>query len=429
MKKINRYSISTGNVRIIAFCVLQKILLEYMYINIIFPTFEYYGFQKNFNLFRYVFSWIFYILVPLFTIKAAKSETLSKQAIAFLINIIYTPCLILYAYMENTPFIFFIVIYYTLMSITANYSKGIEIRVLTSRNCNLEKIVILIGYLLSFIILFVWIYYAKCHIQLNFTDVYIARSAARSFSEPQIINYARTMARSVIPLLAIYSLYKGKKIRFLYFVLIQGVQFFIDGLKSVVFIMVLGILSYFFIERYNRIIDKIPKFMSIATLLAIIEKVIFSTTNLSNMILRRVMFLPALMNYQYYEVAHSNGIDYYRQSLSILGKSKYDRVIARIVGLKYFGSETVNANNGLFADAYINLGFAGCIIMPILIVLIFKLIEKAGKKLPKSVWAVCVIQAFNAFTGSSFFTVLFSHGVALVIFILFNLSTNDYQKI
>lgn len=425
----NSYSlVSTRSVKIIVFCILQKVLFEYVYTTIIFPLFQYYGFQNDFSLIRYIVSWLLYVPVPLFTIRGSNNETLSKQAVAFLLNIIYTPCLILYAYMSSTPFIILIVIYYLLMILTVNSTHAITIRLKLGNFHGFENIMIGIGYFLSFVVLFVWAYYARFRIQVDLLDVYAARIAARSFSAPRIVVYMRTMARGIIPLLVLYNLYKGKKMGAIYFAAIQLIQFFIDGSKTVVFVLLVGIFAYYFIERYDRIIDRIPEVMSIGAALAILENMILHTKFLANVVFRRVMFVPALMNYQYYELAQENGIDYYRQSLGILGNSRYSNDIARIIGQQYYGNDVANANNGLFADAYINLGAVGCILMPILIIIVLKIIEDAGEKLPKSVWAVCVIQAFFSFTSSSFFTVLITHGVILMIIMLYNLSPKDENE-
>lgn len=431
MKHNFPYVISKRSIKIIIFCILQKVLLEYVYRNIIFPPFYYFGFENNFDLSRCIISWALYVIVPLFNIAGSHNETLSKQAVAFLLNAIYMPCLILYEYMRNTPFVLLITLYYVVMILGVNCIYPISVRVRVGKYRNFENVAISIGYILGFVVLFVWSYYAHFRIQIDLFDVYTARLAARQFSTPRIIVYMRAMARGVIPLLVVYSLYKSKKIQATYFIVIQAVQFFIDGSKSVVFVLILGIFSYFFIEKCHHIIDKIPEIMTVGAIFAILEHIVLQTSYLANSIFRRAMFLPALLNYQYFDLAENNGFDYYRQSLGFLGESHYNQSIALVVGSQYYRNENVNANNGLFSDAYVNLGALGCIIMPILIVIVFKLIEGAGERLPKSVWTVCVIQVFFSFTGSSFFTVLLTHGCLLMILILYCLAPvgKDAQRL
>lgn len=167
--------------------------------------------------------------------------------------------------------------------------------------------------------------------------------------------------------------------------------------------------------------------MSAGAALAIIENRFLNSSVISNFFFRRVMFVPALLNYYYYDIAQQNGFDYYRQSIKLLGESQYTHTIPQTVAGLYFknGEASASANNGVFADAYVNLGFIGCLIMPFLIVLVFKLIEGASAKLPKSIWIVSAIQFFFSFTESSFFIVLLTHGALLVIVLLYLLTPNE----
>ena len=256
-QSVSRLFMDKQNLKLIVFCILQKLLFEYVYSSIIYPSYNYYGFQHEFSIERYIISWILYLLVPFYNILSKRCETLSAQAIAFFINIVYLPSLILYVYMESTPFISLIVIYYFLMSIVTLYVNIPKIKLRFGSKQIDEKLIFGFGYAMGLIVFFVWAYYAKFHIQLSLLNVYEIRFAAREFSTPKVITYARCMARGVIPLLMIYSLYRRKMISLVYFFLVEVIQFFIDGSKTVVFFVVLGFLAYFFIEKHNQIISKI----------------------------------------------------------------------------------------------------------------------------------------------------------------------------
>ena len=411
--------------KIFIYCILQKVLFEYIYVNIIYPPFRYYGFQADFDIFRYCLSWVMYLMIPLFTIHSYKKETLSNQAIAFLLNIVYTPCLILYAFHDSTPFIVSLILYYMTLVISDSFTGSIHFSI-GNRNGiwkrNYDSLVLLLGLFLGIVIIFIWAYYTRFHLQISFFNVYETRLAAREYSMPKVFVYLRAMARGVMPLLAVYSVYKRKKLFCLWAVFVQYIQFCIDGTKTVLFTMALGLVAFYFADKYTHIVNRIPQVLSIGGALAIIENKLFHTSILSNFLFRRVMFVPALMNYQYYDLVRNNGLDYFRQSLGFLGKSRYSAAIARVIGEQYYSNSFTNANNGLFADAYVNLGVIGCVLMPIAIVIVFKLIEGAGRKLPKSVWTVCVIQLFFSFTSSSFFTVLITHGAVLMILVLYMLT-------
>ena len=409
-------------------CLLQKAFFEIIYISIIFPPWQYYGFQDRFSVYRCIISWLLYIPVPAFICRSKNKGELSSMTIALILNCTYTACLILYEYQEETPFIMILVVYFMVLIAASAVIKPIRFNIGKLKNHNFDVIVNLVGILAGLIIIFIWAYYAHFRIQLNFDDVYTARMEAREYSVPTVFVYVRTMARSIVPVLALYNLHKGRRLLAVYYIFIQFIQFCIDGSKSAFFVMLLGLAVYFFADRDTKIIPKIPIAMTAGAGLAIAENQIFHTDIFSSFVFRRIMFLPALLNYQYYELAHIKGIDYFRQNLSLLGDSNYTNKIAREVGQMYYRSAGTNANNGLFADAYINLGAIGCFVMPILLVLVLKLIDGASVKLPKSIMVAYAIQLYVTITGSSFFTIFLTHGAFLMIIILYLLTPDEERR-
>jgi hypothetical protein len=117
-----------------------------------------------------------------------------------------------------------------------------------------------------------------------------------------------------------------------------------------------------------------------------------------------------------------NEFDLFRQG--ILGRlgfsSPYINKIPNIIGGVYFNNYSTSSNNGLFSDAYYNLGVAGMFIMPILIILALRLLEACMNGLSISVLIASVVTATMTFISSSFFTVMLTHGfIALCVIIYF----------
>jgi len=411
---------------IFAYSIIQRVLIEYVYTSIISPAFSYYGFQNNFDLFRYILSWILYLPIPYFMVSKYTTETLSNQTVIILLNIAYMPSLILYTFHSSTPFIIPLVIYYSILIISTKLIKPMRVSFGNKNEMvNYDLIIEIIAVIIGMAILFIWAYYTHFHLQTSLIDVYGIRLQAREFAMPKTLVYLRSMARSIVPLLAVYSAYKNKWILCVFLVFIQYIQFSIDGAKSAVSVMVLGFLFYFFANRNVSLISYLPKAMSVLATIAIIENKLFHSSFLSFLVFRRVLFTPALINYQYYETAQQYGIDYYRQSLPFLGDSRFPTTIARHIGVHYFDNVNTNSNNGLFADAYINLGVIGCLLMPFAIILILKLIEGSSRELPASIWSICIIQASITFVSCSFFTVLMTHGIILMILLLYTMSPKE----
>ena len=83
------------------------------------------------------------------------------------------------------------------------------------------------------------------------------------------------------------------------------------------------------------------------------------------------------------------------------------------------------ANNGLFSDAYLNLGVWGVIILPIFIMILLRLFDKCMGRANISLQIGATIYVVICLMGSSFFTNLFSHGFLLLALLFCFLNKND----
>lgn len=424
---LNKESIK--NILLLAFV---KVTFSYIYTTTIYPVYSYYGFRNDFSALRAIISWLVFIPLALSYVTLSKQNDLSKQIVTLFLTASFLPCLVLYEYMD-APYFGMLCIYYLSM-VLASYLIHFRFASSESRARLPSEIPIkIISVILSAVVIYVWARYADFRVQLDFTSVYEARAAAREFQIPGIIRSLRSIARGVIPLIAIYRLYQKKYVSTAFYIFVEFIQFCIDGTKSTVFTLVLGLAAYFLIKKGKTFITYIPHGLSIINILAILETKLFGTTFISLTVIRRTFFIPALLNYDFYEYFSVNGFDFYRQSIlnRILGKSAYSLTLAQEIGLKYFGRSNYNANNGLFADAYANLGIVGVILMPIIIVVFFEVLRNAAGDIPPEVWAICSISAYFTFTGSSFFTAIFGHGLLVMCILLYFLKRqrdNDPSK-
>jgi len=79
-----------------------------------------------------------------------------------------------------------------------------------------------------------------------------------------------------------------------------------------------------------------------------------------------------------------------------------------MIGRLYMHNAATNANNGMIADAFANLGYAGILIMPILMIVVLKLLDKYAKGLDLRIYIVIslyiAIQLMNSFLATAFLT-------------------------
>ena len=156
-------------------------------------------------------------------------------------------------------------------------------------------------------------------------------------------------------------------------------------------------------------------------ILAIIEQKLESIFIVSYLF-RRQSILLAQLSENYYRFFLENPTDLFRNS--IMGKFGFDSIyndtLARVIG-NNFETQSVNCNNGLLADVWSGLGIIGIVIMPIIIVICFRLLDFVSYKVDLRLMVGLVLYYAIMFANTTWSTVLLTHGflvmcIMLVIF-------------
>ena len=191
-------------------------------------------------------------------------------------------------------------------------------------------------------IIFVWGYYGHFRINFNLLNVYEYRREARTYSMPLMVNYVFSASKTLFPILVVYMLYERKWFWSILCVIAQLTSFFVDGSKSTFFFLILALLGYYL---YNAHRSKYLIWgfvcINIATL---IENSLVGMSYVANMFIRRMLYVPSLLNYFYYDFFSSNEYDYFRQSFGDwFGlDSPYDISVSRLMGYKFFNEIETN---------------------------------------------------------------------------------------
>ena len=123
----------------------------------------------------------------------------------------------------------------------------------------------------------------------------------------------------------------------------------------------------------------------------------------------------------YYDFFSIHEKDIFRQSfLRHFGfVSPYDVPIPKIIGANYMNNPETNVNNGLFSDAYYNLGFIGVFIFPIVIMFFIKTLDLGTRGVATRLLILPIIVSASILSGASFMSGLLTNGLLLLLFILF----------
>lgn len=410
-----------SNFSIIVLLCIMKIMLDYIYIKIVSPMYAYLGLTVSEELNGVLISWIMVVIYALFLIHLAKiNDSNHKGAIVISVLIccsaIPTTTIVTVFNTDRmfpivcTLYWFFIVLIYSIEFKSAKVVCG-NIRFNKKHILYIIVVVLVLGDLLVFF------EYTGFNVSLNLSDVYLVRTAFKTDNIPSILQYLFFASTNIFPILCVYELNKKRYSHFFIFALLQLLAFSSDGRKSTLFILILTIAGYYFVKNIN--VRIIPFLMTLVLSVGLVEKLLFKTTNLINYFIRRLFLLPAYLQYAYYDFFSVNEKDLFRQS--IVGRlgftSPYSSPIPKIIGNQYYAGSY--ANNGLFADAYSNLGLLGILLMPILLVIAFKCLDECSKDLSVGICIGVIFSVSYTLLSSSFFTVMLTHGFIISCIVIF----------
>ena len=186
------------------------------------------------------------------------------------------------------------------------------------------------------------------------------------------------------------------------------------------FIIPVGIASIYFLNNKN--IKYLPFAFVSLNLLSILELTIRKTDLLFDYFIRRVFFVPALLNFYYFDFFSINpklllfeDMFFSRLLIKVFGLSpNYDVSASRIIGTNYFGRPEMLANNGMFSYAYADLGFIGIIFGALALVIILHIINWTMSKLDISYAGIVIIIFTMSFLSASISSIIYSYLIPLI---------------
>ncbi|MCR9012817.1 hypothetical protein [Gabonibacter chumensis] len=413
-----------NNFWIIFSIILYKIALDYSYELVISNGFEYAGLGNHFTTGNYIISWCFLLTFIPFILRINRKITYSNSVLLLLTAISLVPSTTLIAYLNfETKFIILLYIYwFCFFSYDAIFTR---FRIKENGN---KRNFILISFLLCASVIYVSWKYTGFRFHWGIKDVYDLRLEAREYDIGAIVGYLATAADKLLPVILIYCILKKKNILSMALIFVILLNFGIAGSKGVLFSLFLCILGFYFF-KYRRSLYV----FSICALLStwsVIEYIFFKQF-LVGFIVYRILLIPSQLNYYYYDFFKDNELDFFRQGfLRHFGfESPYKGGIEFLIGTKYFNDYQTRANNGLFTDAYYNCGIIGILLFPLILVFLLKLIESVSNGVDERLMFVPVYMVALAFLSTTFTTALLTHGLLLLMLMLYYIPRNkeNYQ--
>lgn len=405
------------NRKIAFLIIIYRILLDLVYVNIINQHYLYSGFLNEAS-FKSTFVSVIELIVymPLF-FRYFKRDGFANYTVLLLGLIYFIPGTSLMCFMPmSMGMLLAWNIFWASLLFFGIQNFKIQLPKILFGHCKIYGYMIVLIFCIT--VLYISYKYTGFRFLITFTDEYSLRAEQRSYEIGTILNYIYSMSSMVISLMICICCVWKKYLIAITLLIVQVFNFSIGGHKTYLLFAVLAILMGCLYQKfYNKIKDLILLYGLIAVLLMELTEYLFHHTfYLTANISRRVLFVPQILNYYYYDFFSKNEFDYFRQGpLRLLGiQSAYEKGISLIIGEIYVG-ENCNACNGLFSEAYSNMGIIGVMILPIILLIILRIVEYMVKEIDRSVLVFLAFTCSYIFGSGNISTGLLSNGIIICV--------------
>jgi hypothetical protein len=284
--------------------------------------------------------------------------------------------------------------------------------------------------------------HANFSVNLSFGEsIYQRRLAARQVvGEWSPLAYLNNFAVGIgVPFLSALFLIHRDWLSLPVLVYVVVAVFSFDGEKAALFDPILFLcVGWLSLRHWNRgpMFTTPPRpsvFYLLAGFLAVLvfsllEPVLFGTSNLAIMIVRRELIMPAQLSAYYFDFWADNPLVWMGDGwLGRLGitHNPYPYGVPMVIGAQYFGSPDTNANVNLWAAAFAHFGYIGTFVTSAAAAFLLRLVDSFAVHGRLRYLTGCVFAASFGltWTNCAFHTSLLSNGVLLGIILLAILPT------
>lgn len=258
---------------------------------------------------------------------------------------------------------------------------------------------------------------SKSHfrIDLDLSNAYNYRFSEEAVKTYGFEPYLIGLSRIIIPTGITYAVINKKWILSIGLILCSVLNYSYDGGKTILFISAASVFVGFFYQSNFK--KTIPPLLNLLILGGFAEYEILGSDIVIRILIRRLFFIPNLINSAYYDYMRHQPPNLFSHLLRFLGIPSSGS-ISNVIGSVYFKADYMSANTGTVGDALWQFKGMGVIVMPIMIVALLGLLDWASKKVPEQYLIIpCLVFAYYI-NNSCFTTALFTHGLVPFVLLL-----------
>ena len=388
---------------------LCRLLLDAIYSSSISVAFDYAHLVNEQTTTSTILSWAILSILTVFTLPFAlgkRDEFLSSFVfVLFILRVVPFTSFMRYS-PQSMEFVLLNMVYWILLfSLLGLRFKNDKLKI-PIKESNSVILFITIVMMLSVIITSGVNTGFRLHFSLE--DVYELREEARGYTGPVLLSYLVSATGNIIPVLVVYYILRKNKLMVALLIFIGILNFGIAGQKSTIF-KILACAAMIFFTKIDLRKHLLP-FTIIFLLVTYFLYVQYDNPALSWVFVRRVFYIPSVIDTFYYEYISQHGPLFFDTQAS--GELAFQ------ISEDFINREGNRANNGLFSDAFVNLSGYGVLIMPILICLLVWCYNYVLKGQNKSIIVFTSIIVATTLNGSFLTRCLLTHGLLLLLITL-----------
>jgi len=396
--------------------VFYLIVLDFSYYFLISKIWAYSRFEFNFNGIKLIES--FFLLFIIFILMPKTSKKLSNIIIWLLILLSYIPMLTIFALKDESRIYMYAITGFWMLVFLLLELPGISI--LSLKKLQSKIIYYSLFVFLSIIVLFLISKYLGFSLNLDLTKVYDIRSQYSKLKIPLAGYLFNWLGYIAIPVFFAICITKRKWVFAIPIVILQLLLFSSTGNKTFLLALPFTLVLIFIVTQKKPFLWMTVGLIGII-LMGVLSYTLFNDLWISSLLTRRTLLVPAQLSFLYYDFFSKNVHTFlsHHQIFRVFLNYPYPLNPPHLIGEFYFNRPQMGANNGIYADAFMNFGFIGLIFWAILLIIILKLIDGITKNKDIRITISAIAMPVMSLTNSALLTCLLTHGLLLSLIFLY----------
>jgi hypothetical protein len=268
------------------------------------------------------------------------------------------------------------------------------------------------------------------NVNFDFNRVYEFRRLAEEQRGTLLSYYETNMTSLLLGLGTVVALHRRQWVQLLLYVVASILLFGLTSNRGHFFIVFVSLAFYWVALRKNPFVWIVGGAMATALVAGLSYQVSPSLRMIGDFTIGRVMFVPAIANFFFYEFFSTNPHTYWSDTRLTFGlvNNPYGLTGARVVFDHFYGQDLSddvfygNANTGFLGAGYGHAGFLGMTIYAVLVGFMVRLSHSLASKTAPAIafGALSYMFVLALFTSSDLPTLVLTHGylIAIVLVLL-----------